>query len=73
MKKKINLKKWILNYVIFGVVPYILLALFFETLDSFTVRDIFYDLFLNPKGFLEKRNHRLALFRILVDYSILVF
>ena len=47
MKKKFDLKKWIFNYLIFGVIPYFLLALFFDTLDSFTVRDIFYDLFLS--------------------------
>lgn len=47
MKKKFNLRKWGFNYVVFGVIPYFLLAFCFDTLNTFTIRDILYDLFLS--------------------------
>ena len=47
MRKKFNLRKWIFNYVFFGVLPYFLLSLYFGTLEYLGVIDIFYDLFLS--------------------------
>lgn len=44
MKNKLNLKKWILNYIYFGVIPYCLLCFYFKLPMHFRIRDILYDL-----------------------------
>lgn len=42
MKNKLNLKKWILNYIYFGVIPYCLLRFYFKVPMYFKLKNILF-------------------------------